>query len=173
MGSDIECPASGFGMRAHHRLRYGRHISALLLAELRETEPRARGEDRMLRDEAFELPFHLGSKRVVGRPQVGKFRVAADRRNGPRIEQRAQCRNALERTVRMPKTVRELKHPLPAVLLPHLIARIEVGYVGEFLGHAQLRLLDVEARNRGLKRAELAGEIEMLVLAQMLVGKNQ
>jgi hypothetical protein len=45
--------------------------------------------------------------------------------------------------------------------------------VGEFLGHTQLRLIDVEARDRGLERAELAREIEVLVLIEMLVGKDQ
>src|SRR5437764_10192161 len=97
----------------------------------------------MLGDEPREPSLYLWRKRVIGRAQVGKFGVAADGRNRPRIKERAQGRNALERTVRMPQAVGELKHALAAVLATNLIAWIQVGNIGEFLGHTQLRLIDV------------------------------
>ena len=126
----------------------------------------------MLRHEAFETALHLFGQSVIGRPLVGKFGVAPDRRNRTRIEQRRQRRQPLERRVGVPQPVAQLEHALPQVLTPHLVFGIEVRNVGEFLAHAQLRVLAVQ-RDRGLERPKVLGKIEMLILRQLLVGENQ
>ena len=72
----------------------------------------------------------------------------------------------------MPQPVAELEHALPAFLAPHFIVGAEVGDVGEFLAHAQLRILAMQ-RDSGLQRSEMPREIEMLILRQMLIGKDQ
>ena len=159
-------------MRAHDHLRHRRQALAFLVAEIPEAEPGARVEDRMLRHEGSEAALHGFGKRVVGRPLVGKFGVPADRRDRTRIEQRRPRRQPLERAVGVPEPVAELEHALPAFLAPHLIVGIEVGNVGKLLAHAQLGVLAIQ-RDRGLERAEVPREVEMLVLRELLVGKDQ
>ena len=114
----------------------------------------------------------LSRRRVVGRPLVGKFGVAADRRDRACIEQRRQRRQPLERGIGVPQPVAHLEHALPGILAPHLVFRIEIGNVGEFLAQAQLGVLAMQ-RDRGLQRPEIPGEVEMLVLRQLLVGEDQ
>ena len=133
---------------------------------------RTRIEDRMLRHKAVEAALRLFGQRVIGRPLVGKFGMAAYRRNGARIEQRRQRRQPLERRVGVPQPVAQLEHALPRILAPHFVFRIEIGDVGEFLAHAQLGILAMQ-RDRGLERPEVPREVEVLVLRQMLVGKDQ
>src|SRR5271169_6523755 len=89
-----------------------------------------------------------------------------------RIEQRRARRQPLERTVGVPRPVAELEHALPGVLVPDLIVRSEIGNVGEFLAHAQ-RLILAKQGDRGLERAKMPREVEMLVLRQMLIGEDQ
>ena len=72
----------------------------------------------------------------------------------------------------MPQPVAELEHALPAFLAPDFVVRAQIGNVGELLAHAQLRILAVQ-RDRGLQRPKMPGEIEVLVLRQMLIGEDQ
>jgi hypothetical protein len=72
----------------------------------------------------------------------------------------------------MPQPVAQLKHPNSAVLAPDLVRRIQVGHVGKFLAQPQRRVFAMES-NGGLERAELSGEIEMLILGKMLIREDQ
>ena len=49
---------------------------------------------------------------------------------------------------------------------------IEVGNVGKFFAQTQCRVLSIDG-NRGLKRAKVSCEVEMLILREMLIGKDQ
>ena len=89
----------------------------------------------MLCDKAVKPAFHVFGQRVVGGAFVGKFGMAADRRNRARIEQRRPRGQSPELAVGMPQPVAELKHALPRVLAPHLIIGAEIGDVGELLAH--------------------------------------
>ena len=55
---------------------------------------------------------------------------------------------------------------------PHTLFSGEVGNIGEFLAHAQWRVLAIQ-RDRGFQRSEVPREIEMLILRQMLIGEDQ
>ena len=72
----------------------------------------------------------------------------------------------------MPQPVAELEQPSSRVLAPDFVVGVEIGNVGEFLAHAQFRILAKE-RDRGLERTEISGEIEMLILRELLIWKDQ
>jgi hypothetical protein len=102
---DAERFAARFGDGANDHLRYGRHFPSFLVAEVGEAKARARVEDRMLRHKAIEAALGCFRQRVIGRPLVGKFRMPADRRNQPRIQQRRTRRQLFKRTIGVPQPV--------------------------------------------------------------------
>ncbi len=158
---EIQRLAPGFRDHANERLRHWRQRLPLLLGEIGKTEPAARVEDRVLGDEPFEPALHGLGQRVVGGALVGEFGVAADRRDGARIEQRCERRQPLERAVGVPDPVRQLELPCPRILPPDLVLVVEVGNVGEFFAYPQRRVL---AQRR---------EREVLLLRELLVRKDQ
>src|SRR5262249_55378383 len=126
----------------------------------------------MLGDERFEPTFDWFWQRVVSGALVGKLGMAANRRNRSSIEQRRSRRYPFERIVGMPHPGAQLETPPPAFLAPDLVAEIEIGNVGDFLADAQRRVLAMNP-NRYIKRAEMAREVEMLILRKTLVGEDQ
>jgi hypothetical protein len=72
----------------------------------------------------------------------------------------------------MPKPVAQLKQALSAFLAPYFAFVIEVGHICKLWAQAQRLIFSIKG-NGGLKRSEVPGEVEMLVLRKMLVGKDQ
>src|SRR5215831_17596573 len=98
--------------------------------------------------------------------------MAADRRDCARIKQRRPCRHSFERIVGMPHPGAQLETPPPALFAPDLVFEIEIGNVGNFLAHAQRCDLTMDP-NRYVKRAEVAREVEMLILQKMLIREDE
>ena len=72
----------------------------------------------------------------------------------------------------MPKPVAQLKQALSAFLAPYIVFVVEVGHISKLLAHAQRLILSIKG-DGGLKRSEVLGEVEMLVLREMLIRKDQ
>ena len=158
--------------RAHEHLRHRRQRVALLLREVGEPQPGTRSEDGMDGHQAVEARLRFGIERVVRRAQVGELGVAADRCDRTRIEQRRARRQVLERAVGMPQPVAQLEHAQAAVRVPDLVVGVQVGDIGDLGAHAQRRIGPIHA-DRRLERAEEFRERQVLVDAQVLVGKHQ
>src|SRR5262249_24871878 len=126
----------------------------------------------MLGHQAMEAALHLLRKLIVGCTLIGKFGMSADWRDRSRIKQRSPRRQPLERAIGVAKPVTQLEKTVSAFLAPHLAVVIEGGRVGKFIWQPQRRILSING-NRGLERAEVSREVEMLILREMLIGKDQ
>src|SRR5262249_25723156 len=126
----------------------------------------------MLGHQAIETAFHLPGKRIVRGALIGEFGMSADWRDRPCVKQRCPRRQPLERAIGVPQPVAQLEQAESAFLAPHLVVVIEVGNVGKFLAQTQQRILSING-DRGLERAEMPREVEMLILREMLIGKDQ
>ena len=73
----------------------------------------------------------------------------------------------------MPQPVAELQLAQPAVRLPELVLVVQVGDVGDVLAHAQDLVRHRGLQHRLVHLAEVAGEGDVLLLGQVLVGKDQ
>ena len=158
--------------RAHQRPRHGRPGGALLLGEIRESQPAAGVQQRVLADQAVHARFQLSRQRIKGGPQVGKLGVSANRRHRAAIQHRGKAGGLLERTVGVPQSIPQLKEPQAIVLAPHLAIRCHVGDVGNLLAHPQL-LPGHQRRHGALMRPEEPGKGQMLLNGQCLFGKDQ
>jgi hypothetical protein len=63
----------------------------------------------------------------------------------------------------VPQPVAQLERAKSALLAPDLVLVIEVGNVGKFFAQTQCRVLSIDG-NRGLERAEVSREVEVLIL---------
>ena len=72
----------------------------------------------------------------------------------------------------MPQPVAEIVQPLAVVGLEDAVLGIEIADVGQVLVQAQLVVL-ARLEDRGLERPEVAGEVELALVVELLVGKDQ
>src|SRR5690554_5545298 len=108
-----------------------RHPGTLFLCKVAEAELCPGGEDRVFGDQPLELLLHVIRQSIVGGPLVRKLRVPTDGGNLSGVQQRSTRGHMPKGTVGVPKTVAELKHPHPAVLVPDLVITGQVRDVRE------------------------------------------
>ena len=120
VAGDVERLAGEPGWRAHHALRHRRQARELLRRVLGDGELAARMPDRMLGHQPFELPLGLVRQGVVGRAQVGEFRLAAFVGHDMGVEHGKRAGHRAERGIGMPQPIGQPVEPALAGLVSTL-----------------------------------------------------
>ena len=127
----------------------------------------------MFADQALDHLFRLLIERVVCRPHICEFRIAALRRNAARVQDRVFRWRHLKRTVRMPEPIANGEKPAAIVVGEGLIVLIEIGHIRE----RRRQSIFVRRAKTGadglFQLPESAAESELLIVGGALVVKHQ
>ena len=123
-------------------------------------------------DAAVERPPQLVGKRRIGVAHADELGLAAGRRHLAARERGGVRRHRLERAVRVPELIARLVHHLSIrpVHQPVVVVGIDVGEID----HVRMQAIFPPGRvDRGLERPEAPAEGHLLLVGEVLTGKDE
>ena len=129
----------------------------------------------MFGDQVCDFCFCRIIQRVIRRPHIGKFGVAAFAWDDARMQQRIAGADRAERRIGVPQLVGQRVHA--PVIFPgaQLVLRVEIGDVAQLQPVAEAALLRLGhlPGERHLQLAEVAAELALLLVGDRLVVEHQ